>query len=233
MRVTIKRFRDGKYREEIFTVEPKEGWTVLDVLFYIKENLDETLSYRVMCRSSVCGTCAVKVNGNHVLACKEHVSRFGDYLLIEPVDNLKPLKDLVVDHAIVVDRLRAGKVWFEERNYRDVDSPGGFNRIERQWDCIGCLICESVCPVFSQRFGGPFLFTKMYRTVEDPRNSDPSSKYGVIANLNITDCTHCNYCSIYCPKSCQPELVIRILEAKLRKEGLIEEKRDNLDFLSF
>jgi len=233
VKVIIRRFREGKFAEDSFTVEGKAGWTILDLLCYIKENMDETLSYRVMCRSSVCGTCAVKVNGNHVLACREPISKFGNSLVIEPIDNLKPIKDLVVEHDIVVGRLKKGGVWFEESCYRDVDSSEGFKRTERQWDCIGCLICEGVCPVFSERFGGPFLFTRLYRIVEDPRNSKPESKYDYMVKLNITDCTHCNYCSIYCPKSCQPELAIRLLEAKLKREGLIEEKGDNLDFLGF
>ena len=36
----------------------------------IKWSQDGTLSYRMSCRHAICGSCAIKVNGKSVLACK-------------------------------------------------------------------------------------------------------------------------------------------------------------------
>ncbi len=230
MKILIKRYVEGKYRDEVYELDIKENWTVLDVLNYIKENIDESLSYRVMCRSSVCGTCAVKVNGRHVLACKEKATSLGNSLIIEHVDNLKPIRDLVVDHNPVERNLRRGGVWFNEKYYKGPLCKEKLNKVEKQWDCIACLICEAVCPVFSEKFGGPYVFTRIYRIEEDPRKGSINIFENIINMLNIEMCIHCNYCSIYCPKSCMPEFAIRFLKNKF---NIKQEIGDNLDFLSF
>mgnify|MGYP003389287750 CR=1 FL=1 len=43
----------------------------LDVLTYIKSNLDPTLSYRRSCREGICGSCSMNCGGTHTLACIE------------------------------------------------------------------------------------------------------------------------------------------------------------------
>ncbi len=229
MKVILKRYRDGKYIESAYQIEVNDNWTVLDVLSYIKENIDETLAYRVMCRSSICGTCAVRVNEKHILACKEKIISFGECVVIEPISNLSPIKDLVVEHNYMESNLKKGKVWFKEESYRGEICKERFSRTERQWDCIACLICEAVCPVFSDKFGGPYTFTRIYRILEDPRYNNAHDYGTVVKELNISLCVHCSYCSIFCPKGCMPEFAITFLEKKFN----IEKKGDNLDFLSF
>jgi len=41
----------------------------LDALFYIKNVLDPTLSFRRSCREGICGSCAMNCDGLHTLAC--------------------------------------------------------------------------------------------------------------------------------------------------------------------
>lgn len=41
----------------------------LDVLFYIKNNLDPSLSFRRSCREGICGSCSMNCDGLHTLAC--------------------------------------------------------------------------------------------------------------------------------------------------------------------
>ena len=70
---------------------------VMDVLDYIYENLDHTLSYykHSTCNQGICGRCAVKVNGSYRLACVAQVTPDTDHLLLEPVPG-GIIKDLVV-----------------------------------------------------------------------------------------------------------------------------------------
>ncbi len=58
-----------------FTVEVHEGARVLHVLHAIHDTLDPTLSYRYSCGSGQCGSCAVRVNGEPVLACMEEAEK--------------------------------------------------------------------------------------------------------------------------------------------------------------
>jgi len=65
MDVTLKihRYVEGKSWVDTFTVPRSTGLTVLGALTYIKEQQDPTLSFTCSCRSSICGACAVRVNG--------------------------------------------------------------------------------------------------------------------------------------------------------------------------
>jgi succinate dehydrogenase / fumarate reductase iron-sulfur subunit len=39
------------------------GPMVLDVLLYIKNNIDPTLTFRRSCREGICGSCAMNIDG--------------------------------------------------------------------------------------------------------------------------------------------------------------------------
>ena len=55
----------------LLQVEP--GNTILDCLNQIKWEQDGTLAFRKNCRNTICGSCAVRINGRSALACKENV----------------------------------------------------------------------------------------------------------------------------------------------------------------
>ena len=68
MRVAIE--RDGGVRA-YEVPSPETTVTVMDVLDYIRRNLDHTLAYyrHSSCNQGICGRCAVRLNGKVVLAC--------------------------------------------------------------------------------------------------------------------------------------------------------------------
>lgn len=98
MEVKILRYtpETGERRYDRYDVPytPEDGYTVMDVLDYIRERLDGTLSYyrHSVCNQGVCGRCAVKVNGAVTLACTCRAE--SDRLVLEP-KNSHVVKDLV------------------------------------------------------------------------------------------------------------------------------------------
>jgi succinate dehydrogenase/fumarate reductase-like Fe-S protein len=87
---------DKKPRYEDY-LTPIEGYTVLDVLKYIYENHDSSLSFRFGCDGAGyerCGACAVMVNGQPAFSCKM-VAEEG--MRIAPHTKFEIIKDLVVD----------------------------------------------------------------------------------------------------------------------------------------
>ena len=99
--ITVKIFRgtgisNGYYDHYELQLPSDDTWSVLDVLDYIYENLDSSLSYyrHSTCNQGVCGRCAVKINGKNGLACVTKV--LNEDLTIEP-KNSKVLKDLVTE----------------------------------------------------------------------------------------------------------------------------------------
>ena len=96
----ISRFdpQTKKHYVSTYKVPVRKGTTLLDALLYVKDNLDETLTFRHSCRMGICGSCAVNINGKPMLACYTQVLDLdADSLNIGPLSNFPIIKDLVVD----------------------------------------------------------------------------------------------------------------------------------------
>lgn len=112
---------------------PYREYTVLDVLQYILEHQDPTLSFRYGCCGGGyqrCGACPVLVNGQPALGCKKLAER---EMTIEPHPKFEVIKDLAVD----LERKREG--------VRE-----GVTTVEIAVDpqsCDGCRDCVITCPV--------------------------------------------------------------------------------------
>ena len=56
-----------------YNLQVDPGNTILDCLNRIKWEQDGTLAFRKNCRNTICGSCAMVINGRSALACKENV----------------------------------------------------------------------------------------------------------------------------------------------------------------
>jgi succinate dehydrogenase/fumarate reductase-like Fe-S protein len=56
---------------EKYKVPVQKGMSVLNVIDYISENCDTTLSYEASCRRGICSVCMVKINGKVYKSCME------------------------------------------------------------------------------------------------------------------------------------------------------------------
>ncbi len=57
---------------------------MLEGLFYIQEKFDGSLSFRYCCRASVCGSCAMYINGAYRLACQTNVKHLHRHSATSP-----------------------------------------------------------------------------------------------------------------------------------------------------
>ena len=102
MEVTLKIFRynpekDKKPSYKTYKLEANETDRVLDLLEKVKGHQDGTLSFRRSCAHGVCGSDAMRINGQNHLACKTLVRDVGTKITVEPILGLKVIKDLIVD----------------------------------------------------------------------------------------------------------------------------------------
>lgn len=203
--------RTSQEEAQSYNVE-LENVTLLAALNHIKTKIDPTLTYSHGCRSGVCGSCAVRVNGREQLMCEY---KPGDGDLIEPIRNTRVIRDLVVDGSMVEQFCCAGETWSESFKDKNV-SVQEMERIETQSDCILCTSCYSACPVYAANpsFIGPFALTRVWRYVNDPRESDIESKMATIQTNGIWDCTLCGACVPVCPQSIAPMQDIKMLRMK-------------------
>jgi succinate dehydrogenase / fumarate reductase iron-sulfur subunit/fumarate reductase iron-sulfur subunit len=235
VKVRIKLNRENFKDYAYFSLELNRNSTLLDMLVKIKEEIDQSLAFRSMCRAGICGTCAVKANGRPVLACSTKVLVFGEEITVEPIDNVLVIKDLVVDHEFLYNKLKLWKVWYNAEEEDKKVNASVLKRIEKSHECILCGICDSVCPVLtaSSYFGGPTLLTRYYKLLFDIRNTAQEEKVQNLKNLNPQLCTHCMNCSFACPKKLMPEALIKEEENLLQEKGIIKREEGNFGFLEF
>lgn len=207
MKINIK--RDSVVEYDI----DAEGSTLLELLNRIKTELDPSLSYSSGCRSSVCGSCAVRANGREVLSCSYH-AKDGD--LIEPLKNSEVIRDLVVDMDKAYGFNAKAKAWQSSITQNMLLSHEDEKRNELQSDCILCGSCYSACPVYAlnSEFLGPFSLTRVWRYVSDKREQNPQEKIDVIQTNGVWDCTLCNECTLVCPQEISSKADIEKLRAR-------------------
>jgi fumarate reductase (CoM/CoB) subunit B len=214
LKVTIKRFDPDRNREpyyQTFTVKVNDGARILHVLHAIHDTIDPTLSYRYSCASGQCGSCAVRVNGEPVLACMEEAK---DNSIIEPI-NLSVKKDLVVDLLPKLDEIASflpkEEIAFPKK--QDIDA------IKPLRDCIECLCCLSVCPAVDvTKFLGPTAMRQEMRLALDPR--DKGDRISDAVRDGLFTCTSCQACWKVCPKEIEiPGKSIEKLRARANKRG--------------
>lgn len=212
----IKILRSSDNQVQSYNVE-LENATLLTLLNHIKTKIDPTLTYSSGCRSGVCGSCAVRVNGHEVLMCEYKPSN-GD--VIEPIRNAAVIRDLVTISTYVERFNRAGSAWSEGSREGNV-SAEEISRIETQSDCILCVSCYSACPVYSVNpdFIGPFALTRVWRYANDPREPQSAAKIAAVQTNGIWDCTLCGECVSVCPQNIAPKQDITMLRMKSAMMG--------------
>lgn len=204
---------------------PLEGITLLEALNYIKTHTDSTLSYSSGCRSSVCGSCSVRVNEKEVLACGYKVQD-GDR--VEPLKNVEILRDLVVDMDKALAFNKKAKAWLHLQSSNTVGQED--EKInEVQSDCILCASCYSACPVYSvnEEFLGPFALTRAWKYVSDVREGDKKDSIDTIQTNGIWDCTLCNECTIVCPQNISSKTDIEKLRSRSAMDGHMDPSYSN------
>ena len=87
--------KEPHYANYEVDVKAEDRMTVMDLLTYIADRMDGSLSFfsHSACQHGICGRCAVKCNGKACLACETVVT--GEDLTIDPIKQ-EIIKDLVV-----------------------------------------------------------------------------------------------------------------------------------------
>jgi succinate dehydrogenase / fumarate reductase iron-sulfur subunit len=211
----IRRFhkeKDPPQWIETFQVEIRKGMNLLEALLDIQDEQDGTLSFRYSCRGAVCGSCAMRVNGKDVLACRTHVEDLLEKpALIEPLSLFPVIRDLIVDLSTFFDHYRKiepylqGKPVSPQVEYLMEEEKR--KEIDPYINCILCGICFGTCPAFEKdsAFLGPAMLAKAYRFLADPRDrrNDEILK-AVNTQQGVWGCKTVFNCVKVCPKEVPP-----------------------------
>lgn len=220
MKIKIQRYtREPELKEEVVEYEvDMQGATLLEVLNEIKTKQDATLTYASGCRSSVCGSCSMRVNSKEVLACSYKVQD-GDF--VEPLKNTPVIRDLIVDMDKAYEFNKKAKAWQSSLSDNILLTQEDEKINEVQSDCILCGSCYSACPVYevNQEFLGPFALTRVWKYVSDVRENSVTQKIDNIQTNGVWDCTLCNECTLVCPQDISSKSDIEKLRSKSAMQG--------------
>lgn len=198
-----------------FSVPAQESQTVLDVVSWIQQRAEPTLTYRFACRVGMCGSCAMMVNGQPRWTCRTHVSRVlkGNKLQIAPLRNLPVIKDLATDMDPFFDKwIKAGGVHKQSRS-RDEPiqqvAPQEPGRVEANSgiECINCSVCYSACDTVTNNpdYLGPAALQRAWTLYNDVKVSDRTSILDAVSGSD--GCLSCHTqgsCTRYCPNDLDP-----------------------------
>lgn len=233
----VRRYRgEGQPYMADYEVPLTKGLTVLDGLIYIKENLDNSLSYRMSCRMGVCGSCGMFINGLPRLACHTPIEELNSRTIqVAPLPNFPTIKDLVPDlgplfekHKIIHPYIIRDDREEQERPTREYRQ--GIEELEAYLQfsyCIKCGLCLSACPTVATdgAFLGPQSLGQAFRYIADSRDDGLGLR---IETLDTQEgpwrCHFAGACSAACPKGVDPALGIQLLKRTIigKRLGLLK-----------
>ena len=199
-----------------YEIESHSSMTVLELLTEIQRTVDDTLAFRTSCQIGKCGSCAVSLNGRPVLACRTVID--GPAVRLGPLPHFQPLHDLIVDREQFEDR----RVRVIADALGNAEHPGPsfaalpdehveYGNVAR---CIGCLVCDSVCPVAAQvtdRYSGPALLsTSLSSGVRIRRR-------GLLATPIDGQMEYCSLC-LNCELACPSGVALNRVNAQAKHE---------------
>jgi succinate dehydrogenase / fumarate reductase iron-sulfur subunit len=209
----IKRFDGTNEWEQSYSLPYEKGKTILWVLNTIREQLDPTLTFTSACRHAICGSCAIRINGNAFLTCKTSLDEVLDifntnHLTFEPLKNFDVIKDLSIAWEPKMEKMEQVKPWLIPSNEGNVESgflqdEEDYHKIAAPTDCILCGVCASECNQLAVNDGtylDPFILNRAYRFAIDSRDAAPEEHIRPVYENELWKCLHCMQCVTKCPK---------------------------------
>jgi succinate dehydrogenase / fumarate reductase, iron-sulfur subunit len=209
---------------ETFQVKAEPSDRVLDLLEYVRGDLDGTLSFRRSCAHGVCGSDAMRINGKNALACKILIKDLDTTeITIEPILGLKVMRDLIVDmdpffaqyKAVLPYMINDEPAPEKER----LQSPEERLLIEDTTKCILCAACTTSCPSFwaNGHYIGPAAIVNAHRWIYDSRDRGAAQRLKVLGSPDgVWRCRTVFNCTLACPREIKITKAIADVKNTLR-----------------
>ena len=215
-----------------YSVEAKDGFSLFNALKYLKENNDSSLNFDFVCRSSICGSCAMLINGKPGLACKTLLKNLPSKINLHPLPYFKMLGDLSVDTGVWFRGLSEkteGWLHFSDKNEilnEKLCSNEEMSEVYELDRCIECGCCIAACSTanIKENFIGAAGLLKVARFMVDPRDiRDSNNWYEIIgSDEGIFGCMGLLACDDYCPKDIPLQKSLSMLRRKMALAGILK-----------
>lgn len=200
---------------QTFLVPTHESQTVLDVVSWIQQHQDYSLTYRYACRVGMCGSCAMTVNGKPRWTCRTHVKKVisNNRIEVGPLRNLLVIKDLVTDMDPFFDKwIEAEGLHHPSRTRRDdietIDPESGARKqADAGIECINCAICYSACDTVTSNpdYLGPAALQRAWTVYNDAKDDAKAKLLTSVSDKGGCHVCHSlGSCSVHCPNELKP-----------------------------
>jgi len=215
MQVSVWRGDARAGRFETFAVPARGSQTILDVVSWIQQHADPTLTYRYSCRVGMCGSCAMMVNGVPRWTCRTHVKKVlkGNKLEVAPLRNLPVIKDLATDMDPFFDKwIGAEGVHHPTKNRNDAIEPIDPESPARvaantAIECINCAVCYAACDVVAANpdYLGPAALNRAWTLFNDTKDGDRQGILDAVSQSGgCHNCHSLGSCAQHCPNDLSP-----------------------------
>ena len=225
----IRRFNpetDTQSRVETYEVPADPMDRVLDLLHWVKWNVDGSLTFRRSCAHGICGSDAMLINGTNRLACKVLVREVGDQITVEPLRGLPVAKDLLVDMEPFFASYREVLPYLiNDQPAPDAERRQSQQERERFDDttkCILCAACTTSCPVYwaDGKYVGPAAIVNAHRFIFDSRDQGAAQRLTVLNDKEgVWRCRTTFNCTDACPRGIKVTQAIQEVKRALLFRG--------------
>jgi len=218
VKIEIKRQSgpDAAAHWDKFEIPYRPGMNVISAMMEIAANpvtadgkTTTPIAYDSNCLEEICGSCAMRINGQAKMACSALVDKFEQPIKLEPLSKFPVVRDLAVDRSVLFENLKKVKAWVPVDGTYDLGS--GPRILPQQQEesyplsnCISCTICMEVCPQFNELTG--FVGAATIAQVK-LFNENPTGKVlkedrlrALMGDGGIADCAYAQNCVNACPK---------------------------------
>uniref|UniRef100_A0A6M3WWK2 Succinate dehydrogenase [ubiquinone] iron-sulfur subunit n=1 Tax=Pterocladiophila hemisphaerica TaxID=2712948 RepID=A0A6M3WWK2_9FLOR len=198
------------------------GPMILDVLLYIKNNQDSTLTFRRSCREGICGSCSMNINGINTLACLSSINISSTIITIYPLPHMYIIKDLIPDLNNFYRQYLSIKPWLisnKKSKKEFTQSIKNQKKLNGLYDCILCACCSTSCPSYwwnQNSYLGPAILLQAYRWIVDSRDEYTKKRLQYLNHkMRLFRCHSILNCTKTCPKLLDPAKAIKLLKIKI------------------
>ncbi len=232
MKFNIYRYHPEKDRApytqdfELEDIEP--GTMLLTALLRIKDEQDETLSFRRSCGEGVCGSDGMNINGVNGLACITSLDDLREPVEIRPLPGLPVIRDLIIDMAPFYRQYRQVKPYLiVDDPMPEVElpqTPAQRDRLDGLYECVLCACCSTACPSFwwnPDKFLGPAALLQASRFIEDSRDQALAERLEALEGpFKLFRCHTIMNCVQVCPKGLNPTKAIGNIKKRMVTRSL-------------
>jgi fumarate reductase iron-sulfur subunit len=203
---------DSRPHFQEFTLEEYPGLNLYIALTRLREQQDPSLQFDFACRSGICGSCAMVINGRPRLACKTLVSTLKNPVHLAPLPVFKLVGDLSVDTGSWF-RMMSERTGSWVHTKEDFDPTAVEERMSNKEAleiyelerCIECGCCIASCGTANMRddFIGAAGLNRIARFMVDPRDQRREDDFFDVIGTDegAFGCMGLMACDDLCPKS--------------------------------